>query len=394
MRNAPIFQRLLLISLALPFFVACSDDTASPDAQATLDSAVDSPSTVIDSGADTNPTLDTAPAGDSTVDTVDCECRPADGPCCDGCFFYTLTDAHACESVKEFKCEDTACGSDALERVGEKLCQGFTAECTGDQAWGDWTTSEACDDDSLCVSTDSASAACSTCAHSCGDGACWAECDPTAGCCMADGTLCLYGCNSVDDTCWADCDPANDPCCDADGTTCDHGCDTAGSVLAAGTCWADCDPSGSCCASNGTFLPQSSQDVKQPNANLMWYRCKYGEVWNPQTCQCTGTYQKMGWIAASPICINLGPAYRMPTVLEVRSLMNDCVAVTGGWDCTPCPHNTNCRSTVGPLEEYLWTSSFATSTTAWRINMDRGDYAQIRTDPIATERGVLCVRAP
>lgn len=385
----------LLISFALGLALACSDDSSpSPDGVSPLDGAVDAPNTVEDGGAETTPTPDTMPASDSTVDTVDCECRPGDGPCCDGCFYYTLTDGHVCESVEEFQCEDSLCGSDALKRVGEKLCQGFTADCTGDQTWGDWTTHEACDDGSLCVSADSSSAACSTCAHGCSSGACWAECNPLDACCNADGTLCAHGCNPSDDTCWADCDPATDACCEADGTSCDNGCDTVGSVLAAGTCWPDCDPAAGCCNANGTFLDQSSQDVRQPNANLMWYRCEYGKVWNPMTCQCTGNHQAMDWTNATTACQTLGASYRLPSEAEYRTLLGGCSTFADGWRCTSCPASTNCTAVVGPLVDSFWTATPGGGSNAYWANLEISGQSEIHNSPIGDWRRVLCVRLP
>lgn len=239
--NTKATLRLLgALGFSCALFFGCSDDTTAPttDGPITVDSTVDGNTVAPDTGAADGVTADTAPGPDATVDTVDCECRPGDGPCCDGCFYYTLTDAHVCESVEEFKCEDVLCGSDALKRVGERVCQGFTATCEGDQTWGDWTTHEACDESSTCVSADSTSAACNVCAHDCDPvtNACWADCNPLDGCCQADGTACPYGCDTATSVCWAECDPTG-ACCDADGTACDRGCDVNGDVHAAGTCW-------------------------------------------------------------------------------------------------------------------------------------------------------------
>lgn len=332
-----------------------------------------------------------------------CECSKGDGPCCDGCNYYTLADSHVCKTEYQYKCEDNACGADAMRNTGTAICEGFTADCTGTVSWTGFEVLEACSADQVCESDNSTSASCKTCPHGCGTGACYPDCKPGDDCCNVDGTACAHGCDAATKQCWPECDPSG-ACCDADGTACDHGCDSTGAHHAAGTCWPACDPAGSCCAADGTLL---TAEFKQPNANLYWARCFLGQTWDAATCTCTGYYQTANWCDAKGAsasncsdgsiagdnCKTLGSNWRLPTSAEYRALFGGCQAGSGGtYRCSACSNSATCNPYYGQLGYYLWTSDNydATSGIAVHGNYDAsGSWVGPRTHTSATR--LLCV---
>jgi hypothetical protein len=135
-----------------------------------------------------------------------CECSSADGPCCDGCNYYQADDNHICADVEDYSCADTVCGADALKNTGTKICQGGTAECTGEVSWNGWLFPEICGDNQKCETDGETFVRCTTCEYGCANGACWPECDPmTDLCCAPNGT---WPSNTWSDSnnnlCWQD----------------------------------------------------------------------------------------------------------------------------------------------------------------------------------------------
>ncbi len=134
------------------------------------DSAVDG---AADGDTDTDGDMDSDGDGDTdTQSDPPCECTDDTLPCCDGCYFYSLTQVHVCETTFQYQCSGDACGGLAEKSTGTRLCQGGTVECTGEITWGGWEPHDTCSGDQLCESDQSTDARCVDCAGGCLEGNC------------------------------------------------------------------------------------------------------------------------------------------------------------------------------------------------------------------------------
>ncbi|MFO8072348.1 MAG: DUF1566 domain-containing protein [Polyangia bacterium] len=159
-----------------------------------------------DADADTDADSDADADTDSDADT-DCECTSADGPCCDGCHFYSAGDQYACENMAEYGCsQEMTCGADAMVRGGVRYCTGGTAACEGEAVWNEWVTDQQCGQDSYCLLEEPGQPAdCMHCPHGCDDeidGLCYPECDPHDDPCCSDTGLLGGWYDSAEDICW------------------------------------------------------------------------------------------------------------------------------------------------------------------------------------------------
>ena len=112
-------------------------------------------------------------------DNACCECQDKSKPCCDGCRFYALADNHLCQTVEEFECHTGGCDASVWKRQGSRVCQGDTAECTGELTDSLWALSKDCNASQICVADGRASATCQ-CSTACCTGG--ALCSPEGAC--------------------------------------------------------------------------------------------------------------------------------------------------------------------------------------------------------------------
>ncbi len=128
---------------------------------------------------------------DGSDGSGDANCTCNDGPCCDGCHYFTQSEQHVCETLHEYTCEASTCGANVMTRSAVKICTGGTSECSGQIGeWSDWTIDHSCDSDQICQ-PDGSGPVCTTCEHGCGgpEDTCYPECDPAEPCCNTDGTF-------------------------------------------------------------------------------------------------------------------------------------------------------------------------------------------------------------
>ncbi len=139
--------------------------------------------------------------GTSTGGTTGCEC--SSGPCCDGCHYYTQVDNHTCAATTNYQCSSASCGGDVETQACRRICQGGTAQCTGEELCDTWTTGSNCTASQLCnVNAAGTDGECTSCANGCSAGACFPDCNPsTDDCCEPNGTRIAWH-DPATDLCW------------------------------------------------------------------------------------------------------------------------------------------------------------------------------------------------
>lgn len=140
--------------------------------------------------------------------------------------------------------------------------------------------------------------------------------------------------------------------------------------------------------------------VKQPGANLWWYRCRIGEKWNGSKCAYDmRTHQdniRTSWIVASTSCPN---GARLPTADEYRVLF--------GGDCKPWKFDEEkCHGDNAPIHEmagmtdnyfYEWTATEyehnnQLASRYWRYHIAGVQDRVVLWDTGTEKKDIRCVR--
>jgi hypothetical protein len=225
------------------------------------------------------------------------------------------------------------------------------------------------------------------------------RCDPSTNCCTDEGiwrTDCEYRCNMETGDCWPECNPGSS-CCEIDGTECLYGCDDRNN------CYRDCNPSDICCELNGTWTPDK---VRQPFTAFFWKRCPLGQVWDLETCDCTGTPSSMMWCeamgeptetttcSAVPSTTNMcesthGEGYRLPAGDDYKAVLGNCSDGGVPNTCDSCADSEDCTDMFGTDTNWYW------SSTSFDIFSSRyADFGDGGVDDVAkdTVGNVRCIR--
>jgi hypothetical protein len=115
--------------------------------------------------------------------------------------------------------------------------------------------------------------------------------------------------------------PFYDPLCQ-DGLFCIDGV-----CVEAGGAWEPCMPGDECESDHecidGICVPSTAAEVKQPNANLYWFKCVGGQSWDGYMCTGPDTPEQLDviWELADDKCPD---EYRRPYLAEVESLLGGC----------------------------------------------------------------------
>jgi len=133
--------------------------------------------------------------------------------------------------------------------------------------------------------------------------------------------------------------------------------------------------------------------VAQPETELIWRICPFGQTWSSAACSCEGEPSQIPWDPDDEaVC---APPWRYPTRQEWVDLLGDCeanVLLDGNGYCDYCGESPVC-SEMFPSDAqqgaWYWTANHYGTGTAWYVDTNSG-WVGIQSQESACR--VRCVR--